>query len=452
MCTRSSGIRSVFACSLLAVSAVHADPTREGSGQRRTDLDAMELHAMPIEAWAGLSDWVGGSADATSTKGKVVLFYTWSSWYDRSMRQMSMVDRVAKEYADKGLVVIGVHDARGWDAGKEEITKAGISFPVAHDADGKFRAALKVDQDPDFYLIDRAGNLRFADITTSSVSEAVETLVKETEEKAGGILDEMARKEAAAREAAKKTSTIHQGVDIADIPENLGISRPRQVLFDAAQWPARVTRWERETLGISNSGFGEESIDRQLSLPQNQQWLNDRRPNTKARVIVAYIWNPGEYKSFHRVQEKMEELQKKYQREVVVVGVVSQFKSGNQFNSFGNENAEREERERMQLLAHWEKLGKSTKFTHYNILDTEHAVFDALYGGSSPFGGNANGDPAPIAMIFSSDGVMRWVGNPDHELFDLSIDRVVSVDPWVKERRKVESDWIKSQQDSSGGE
>lgn len=450
MSTLSVGFRSALAVGLVLgfASLCVADPTREGSGERRIELDKMEFYPLPVAAWAGLSDWTGGNAiDATAAKGKVVLFYTWSSWYERSTRQIAMVDRLAKDFADKGLIVIGVHDKQGWDAGKAVMTESGVGFPVALDAENKFRASLLVDQDPDFYLVDRAGNLRFADITTSSLTDAVTTLVNETEEKAAGILEAMASKEAADMAAAKKTTTIRQGFDLTQIPDNLAIRRPKDTDFEDASWPGRVKSWERQIVGQNGGDDDGPGISRQLSLPQGAEWLSNRRPSqTGARAFVVYIWNPGEYKSFHQAQEKLEQLQKKYQRELIVVGVVSRFRTGNQFNSFGTQNTEREERERKQLMDHWERLGKSTNFLHYNVLDVERAAFDALYGGSNPQGG----DPAPIAMIFSSDQALRWVGDPNHDLFDLAIERVLSVDPWVKARRKVEADWIKSKTPMGG--
>ncbi len=85
--------------------------------------------------------------------------------------------RLLDQHADDGLVVIGVHDKEGWD----EVA------PFAESAAGLRSCAtrtapcetLKVDQDPDIYVIDRVGNMRYADITTETATEAVETLLGE---------------------------------------------------------------------------------------------------------------------------------------------------------------------------------------------------------------------------------------------------------------------------------
>ena len=55
----------------------------------------------------------------------------------------------------------------------------GIPWPVAVDATRKTVQAFQVDSYPDYYLIDRAGNLRVADLANAELERAITTLLAE---------------------------------------------------------------------------------------------------------------------------------------------------------------------------------------------------------------------------------------------------------------------------------
>src|SRR5688572_10766575 len=54
-----------------------------------------------------------------------------------------------------------------------------ITYAVAIDVDGQTETAFAVDSHPDYYLIDRAGNLRIADLANKAVDDAVAVLLAE---------------------------------------------------------------------------------------------------------------------------------------------------------------------------------------------------------------------------------------------------------------------------------
>lgn len=54
-----------------------------------------------------------------------------------------------------------------------------LTWPVALDAEGETVKAFAVDSYPDYYLIDRRGNLRVADLANSELDRAVEILLNE---------------------------------------------------------------------------------------------------------------------------------------------------------------------------------------------------------------------------------------------------------------------------------
>ncbi|MBK8101081.1 MAG: TlpA family protein disulfide reductase [Planctomycetes bacterium] len=80
---------------------------------------------------------------------------------------------------DKGLVILGIHTKNGAETVADFVKEQAIPWPIATDADGKTVQAFAVDSYPDYYLVDRAGNLRVADLQNGAVDEAVAALLAE---------------------------------------------------------------------------------------------------------------------------------------------------------------------------------------------------------------------------------------------------------------------------------
>lgn len=59
------------------------------------------------------------------------------------------------------------------------VKSSGILYPVAADREKRTVGAFRVDSFPDYYVIDRAGKLRFADLANAELDRAIATLVKE---------------------------------------------------------------------------------------------------------------------------------------------------------------------------------------------------------------------------------------------------------------------------------
>jgi len=79
--------------------------------------------------------------------------------------------------------------------------EAGINYPIAVDTDGKTVTAFAVDSYPDYYVIDRSGKLRFADLQNSELDRAITTLLAE----GGGVPAPLAK---ASKVAVKKDKRI----------------------------------------------------------------------------------------------------------------------------------------------------------------------------------------------------------------------------------------------------
>jgi hypothetical protein len=138
---------------------VNPEVVREGSGDRRAALNAKELSAFDATAWSKVTKWAGDKAPAAAdTDGKVVLICTCKHYHPVSKRAMESALRLAERHADKGLVVIAVHDGQDWDGAQKAATASAnapknTAFFVGFDEKGEFRKAIGSDGDPDFYFI-----------------------------------------------------------------------------------------------------------------------------------------------------------------------------------------------------------------------------------------------------------------------------------------------------------
>jgi peroxiredoxin len=429
----------IVAAGLLALAAAaptSAQVLRESSGQRRADLDRRELTPFSF-GWSSLTDWANGEAlSAATTDGNVVLIFTWANWNPASTRVVPTVERLWTENQGKGLVVVGVHHDEGWEGAAEGAQKAGLSFRYARDAGNNLRMALNVDQDPDFYLIDRAGQIRYADIQTASLSAAVAELVGETREQAADLPALLKKRQSERDAEARRTGQIRQGIDIANMPE-VTFPKPRVEIYSALEWPDRWTDFEKDRLQIQQYNYGGQAEPKTLILPTiggEVHWF-DAPPNLNGRAIVLYFWAPDVSYSYAKVQPQMERLQRAKGRDIAVMGVVMPKRdtSGNQ------PNAAEIEKQRQHFVKMIEAAKAKQRYNHANLVDPDGAVVGALLGNN-----NTNVVPAPLAAIFSTDLQLRWIGDPTDSRFDAALEQVLRVDPAVQARRLAEQEYIRT--------
>ncbi len=80
---------------------------------------------------------------------------------------------------DQGLVLIGIHTDKDVAKMKQVVRELGITWPIAQDGASKTMDAYHGDSFPDYYVIDRKGKLRFADLANQELDRAVDVLPKE---------------------------------------------------------------------------------------------------------------------------------------------------------------------------------------------------------------------------------------------------------------------------------
>jgi hypothetical protein len=315
-----------------------------------------------------------------------------------------------------------------------------VSFAIAHDAEGKFRDALLVDNDPDYYVIDRAGQLRFADVATSSIEEAVRIVVSESATDAGNVQALIDQRSAARRAEQEKLYDINESLDsLRDIPD-LPFAEPTPEDYERSGLPA-LSEEVRDLLGIRSSGRrggnDEDAPPVVVSLPQEGQWLGGRPPNYKGRAVVLYFWHPRIRASYWPMMERMDVLQRQHARDIVVIGVMLPADLLDDDSRSRRRSNEAEETAR-ELQESWNRFVASRKFDHTLYFDAGGEVIGSI-GGSGRRSGTAliNG-----VYVVSSDGVLRWGGFAPNREYQGVLDQVLRRDPAVRARREVEQRYI----------
>lgn len=386
--------------------AANALPVKyEGKGERRERLDAMQGKPFDTSLWASFSAWNGSPVTAEATKGKVVMILSWATWYTTSQAQL----KTAQELADKHkgeLVVVGMHGSNGWDRVKDILTARGATFPTGLDKDGSIRKALDIDQDPDFYFIDRAGNLRYADIATSSVEGVVDALVAETVEQAkaakppsstdgegasggGGGAGSGKPADGAANGMGVLGGTVTAGGVKFDLPDKAS--------YDKVKWPA-ANKARMSAQDVQGKKL--------LAALGKEQWLTDK-PDLAGKIVVIDFWATwcGPCRA---AMPELDKLYNQHKADVVIMGI-SDEDSG-------------------KLKKFFEK----SKHDYPQATDPSSTIYNAL---------KIQG--IPHVVVISTDGVVRFQGNP-HPQADLrklqtALASMVKTDPGVLARRAAEA-------------
>ena len=124
-----------------------------------TTLGAAPPASQAAPAWK-LQNMEGKTVQLSDFKGKVVLLNFWATWCPPCRQEIPELIALQKQYADKGLVVIGVSMDQGGPARVASFTKKmGITYPIVM-GDGKIDKAYGgIQVLPTTFIIDRKGNV-----------------------------------------------------------------------------------------------------------------------------------------------------------------------------------------------------------------------------------------------------------------------------------------------------
>ncbi len=140
-------------------------------------LKALEGKAAPNFK---VAEWSLGSTrikEPGSLLGKIVLIDFWATWCGPCKAAIPQTNAIAEEFADKGVVVVGVCCTRGSDKMTQTAQRHKMKYPSARDIDNTTSNAYGVQWWPFYVLVDREGKIRAAGLAPNSLSTAVQSLL-----------------------------------------------------------------------------------------------------------------------------------------------------------------------------------------------------------------------------------------------------------------------------------
>ena len=163
-----------------SLAAAHEAPfpnewyVRDGEGLE----DLRNLEGKPATELS-VGEWRGEKTSIAELKGKIVVLDFWATWCGPCMAAIPKNVEFVEKYKDKGVVLIGLHDAKsGWDTVDQVISDKGINYPVALDAgQGETTKAYALKFWPTYFVIDRDGIVRAAGIKPNKIEDVVVQLM-----------------------------------------------------------------------------------------------------------------------------------------------------------------------------------------------------------------------------------------------------------------------------------
>lgn len=101
----------------------------------------------------------GGTLALVSLRGQNVLLNFWASWCVPCRDEAPLLERASREYAGRGLVVVGVNIQDLEPEARKFIAQFRISYPNVRDRDGRISRAYGITGVPESFFIDREGRV-----------------------------------------------------------------------------------------------------------------------------------------------------------------------------------------------------------------------------------------------------------------------------------------------------
>ncbi len=103
----------------------------------------------------------GGTLDLSEHRGKhIVLLDFWATWCGPCREYMPIIERVAEEFRDQGVVLYAVNSQEGPETVREFLKTFTIRSPIAMDISGMASFAYQADFIPQTVIIDTQGRIQ----------------------------------------------------------------------------------------------------------------------------------------------------------------------------------------------------------------------------------------------------------------------------------------------------
>ena len=146
----------VSACLVVALSSpADADRAAAAPLLKRLDLVAYRPGTAPPNFSGSALD--GSQVSLASLRGKVVLVNFWATWCLECRPEMPVLERLHRDFAAKGLVVVGINAREERSAIAPYASQLGLTFPLIVDPRGTNSDLYGVVGIPTTFLFGRDG-------------------------------------------------------------------------------------------------------------------------------------------------------------------------------------------------------------------------------------------------------------------------------------------------------
>ncbi|MFQ5595680.1 MAG: TlpA family protein disulfide reductase [Anaerolineae bacterium] len=114
-----------------------------------------------------LSLYDGGDLTLSDLRGQVVVINFWASWCDPCRDEAPALERVWRDYKDRGVVFIGVDYVDVESSAREYMAEFDVTYPNGLDKGQRISRAYRIRGVPETFFVDKSGNI--APITVSGL-------------------------------------------------------------------------------------------------------------------------------------------------------------------------------------------------------------------------------------------------------------------------------------------
>ena len=103
----------------------------------------------------------GPKVSLASLRGKVVLIDFWAQWCEPCKKELPQLERLSKEFASRGVVVLTVNIDKQRDNAERLAHQLGLTMDVLLDPAGQIAGTYDLPKMPSSFLVDKKGFIRF---------------------------------------------------------------------------------------------------------------------------------------------------------------------------------------------------------------------------------------------------------------------------------------------------
>lgn len=127
----------------------------------------------------------GTKFDIAAEKGNVVFLNVWATWCGPCRYEIPELQAMHGRFAGRGFKVVGVSVDEGEPGPVQSfVTEQKVTYPIAHDPDGKIATLLQTSVLPTSVLVDRNGKIVWkkyglVEAGDESLAKAIEASLKQ---------------------------------------------------------------------------------------------------------------------------------------------------------------------------------------------------------------------------------------------------------------------------------